>query len=185
MERPVLPPNIALLDTPTAATYSLIHATGAELEELVAVAGATRDAGRGRTVTYSRKVFIPLTNLCRDKCGYCTFAKAPRHPDAHTMDPEEVLAVAQAGAEQGCKEALLSLGEKPEERYALARNQLKRLGYASTTAYLAAMCDLVVERAAVARGEHPDRPSTGRLGPGWEVCPADCCPPLKRRTVQA
>jgi FO synthase len=109
----------------------------------VKAAGAARDAVKGRTVSYSRKVFIPLTNLCRDKCGYCTFAKAPRHPEAKTMTPDEVVAVARAGAAAGCKEALFSLGEKPEERYAGARSELRRLGYTSTIDYLAAMCALV------------------------------------------
>src|SRR5438874_12715490 len=127
----------------------MIRAEETEVDALMAVASTVRDQGKGRTVTYSRKVFIPLTNLCRDKCGYCTFAKAPRHPDARTMDPDEVLAVARAGRAQGCNEALFSLGEKPEERYALARTQLKRLGYPSTVAYLAAMCKLVFEETGL------------------------------------
>src|SRR5689334_4499294 len=88
--------------------YRLIHSGPDELAGIVNAAGELRDRGRGRTVTYSRKVFIPLTNLCRDKCGYCTFAKAPRHPDAKTMTPDDVLAVAEAGRAQGCKEALFS-----------------------------------------------------------------------------
>src|ERR1051325_10523976 len=100
-----------------AQAYRLIRSSEADLPGVVSAAGLLRDSGKGRTVTYSRKVFIPLTNLCRDKCGYCTFAKAPRHPDAKTMDPDEVLEVARAGRDQGCKEALFSLGEKPEERY--------------------------------------------------------------------
>jgi FO synthase len=128
----------------------LARVPNSELSALMTTASVLRAQGpRARVTTYSRKVFIPLTNLCRDKCGYCTFAKAPRHPDAHTMDPEEVLAVARAGRAQGCKEALFSLGEKPEERYALARTQLKRLGYPSTIAYLAAMCRLVHEETGL------------------------------------
>src|SRR4051812_19755046 len=123
--------------------YRLIQSQPDELPGIVHAAGELRDRGRGRTVTYSRKVFIPLTNLCRDKCGYCTFAKAPNHPDAKTMTPDEVIEVARAGREQGCKEALFSLGEKPEERYALARTHLRRLGYGATVEYLAAMCELV------------------------------------------
>jgi 7,8-didemethyl-8-hydroxy-5-deazariboflavin synthase CofG subunit len=120
-----------------------LQATAANVPALMLAASTLRDQAKGRTVTYSRKVFIPLTNLCRDKCGYCTFAKAPKHPDAKTMNPDEILAVASAGREQGCKEALFSLGEKPEERYALARTLLKRLGYTATVDYLAEMCDLV------------------------------------------
>jgi 7,8-didemethyl-8-hydroxy-5-deazariboflavin synthase CofG subunit len=125
------------------AGYRLIRASATELPALLLAASTVRDRGKGHTVTHSRKVFIPLTNLCRDKCGYCTFAKAPNHPDAHTMTPEEVLAVARAGQAQGCKEALFSLGEKPEDLHERAREDLRRLGYPSTISYLAAMCDLV------------------------------------------
>src|SRR5690242_13767670 len=127
----------------------LMECSESELPRVVAAAGALRDRGRGRTVTYSRKVFIPLTNLCRDKCGYCTFAKAPRDPEAKTMDPDEVRAVAQAGRARGCKEALFSLGERPEERYAIARGHLGRLGYETTNAYLADMCQMVFEETGL------------------------------------
>jgi 2-iminoacetate synthase ThiH len=112
--------------------YRLMGCSSNELLDVIEAAGSMRDRGRGRTVTYSRKVFIPLTNLCRDKCGYCTFAKAPRHPDAKTMDPDEVRAVAEAGRARGCKEALFSLGERPEERYAIARSQLRQAGHETT-----------------------------------------------------
>src|SRR4051812_26300795 len=95
--------------------YRLIRVEGTELLALLQRASELRDRHKGRLVTYSRKVFIPLTNLCRDKCGYCTFARPPADPKAKTMTPDEVLAVARAGREQGCKEALFSLGEKPEE----------------------------------------------------------------------
>ncbi|MPZ13841.1 MAG: 7,8-didemethyl-8-hydroxy-5-deazariboflavin synthase subunit CofG [Chloroflexi bacterium] len=123
--------------------YRLMRGSEADVSALMGAAAAVRDRGTGRTVTYSRKVFIPLTNLCRDRCGYCTFAKPPSHAAARTMPPEEVLAVAHAGREQGCKEALFSLGEKPEERWAAARDQLRDLGYPSTIAYLAAMGERV------------------------------------------
>ncbi|MBE7472598.1 MAG: 7,8-didemethyl-8-hydroxy-5-deazariboflavin synthase subunit CofG [Anaerolineae bacterium] len=106
-------------------------------------ASALRDAYHGRTVTYSRKVFIPLTNLCRDKCAYCTFAQAPNSPRAKTLTPEEVLQIARQGAAAGCKEALFSLGEKPEDLHPLARRHLAALGYSSTHEYLQAMCRLV------------------------------------------
>src|SRR6266571_1969936 len=111
----------------SAQAHTLIRATDDEIPALMSAAGALRDRGKGRTATYSRKVFIPLTNLCRDKCGYCTFAKPASHPDARTMTPDEVLAVARAGREQGCKEALFSLGEKPEEVHELARRHLRDL----------------------------------------------------------
>src|SRR5919204_5093247 len=129
--------------------YRLIRAEGSELVALMLAASDLREQHKGNLVTYSRKVFIPLTNLCRDKCGYCTFAKSPSHPDARTMTPEEVLAVARAGREQGCKEALFSLGEKPEDVHAVAREHLRQLGYASTVEYLAAMCRLVFEETGV------------------------------------
>lgn len=129
--------------------YQLIRAQGADLLTLFLAASALRDRSKGRVVTYSRKVFIPLTNLCRDRCGYCTFAKPAGHPEARTLTPEEVLRIARAGQAQGCKEALFSLGEKPEERWAEARRQLQRLGYSSTVAYLAAMCRLVFEETGL------------------------------------
>ncbi|MCC7105824.1 MAG: 7,8-didemethyl-8-hydroxy-5-deazariboflavin synthase CofG [Chloroflexi bacterium] len=129
--------------------YRLIRAEGTELVALMLAASELRDQRTGRLVTYSRKVFIPLTNLCRDKCGYCTFAKPPGSPDAKTMTPAEVLAVARAGQQQGCKEALFSLGEKPEELHELARLHLRQLGYPSMTAYLAAMCRLVFEETGL------------------------------------
>jgi len=129
--------------------YVLIRADPAYLSEIVATAGALRDGGRGRTITYSRKVFFPLTNLCRDKCGYCTFAKAPKDPDAKTMDRDEVRAVAAAGRAAGCKEALFSLGERPEERYALARAQLRTLGHTKTNDYLFEMCETVFDETGL------------------------------------
>jgi len=127
----------------------LIRTGATDVPALLLAASTVRDRGKGRVVTYSRKVFIPLTNLCRDKCGYCTFAKAPNHRDAHTMTPDEVLTVARAGQAQGCKEALFSLGEKPEELHARARDDLRRLGYSNTISYLAAMCHLVYQETGL------------------------------------
>lgn len=119
------------------------------LDVLMARAGARRDAAWGKTVTYSRKVFVPLTNMCRDTCGYCTFVKHPDSPDANLMTPDEVLAVARAGEMAGCKELLFSLGEKPELRYAKARDALAALGYARLTDYLADMCALVLRETTL------------------------------------
>ncbi|HWP26716.1 MAG TPA: 5-amino-6-(D-ribitylamino)uracil--L-tyrosine 4-hydroxyphenyl transferase CofH [Xanthobacteraceae bacterium] len=113
------------------------------IEELCAQASALRSRAHGRTISYSRKVFIPLTQLCRDICGYCTFAKTPSRVKTPYLSPEEVLAIAAAGARAGCREALFTLGDKPELRYSAAREALRRLGYASTVEYLAAMCALV------------------------------------------
>jgi FO synthase len=114
------------------------------LPELMRVAAGLRDRGHGAIFTYSRKVFIPLTRLCRDVCRYCTFAHPPRPGEAPFLTPDEVLAIARAGAEAGCKEALFTLGDKPELRYAAARDALARLGHASTLSYLAAMARLVL-----------------------------------------
>jgi FO synthase len=129
--------------------YRLISADASELASLMAAASAVRDRGHGRTVTYSRKVFIPLTNLCRQKCGYCTFARGPRDPIAHTMSPDEVLAVARAGARQGCKEALFSLGERPEEIYEFVRDDLARYGHTTISSYLREMCELVLRETGL------------------------------------
>src|SRR5262245_31872112 len=90
----------------TAKAVRMLHATGAELDELFARARQIRRDRTGDIVTYSRKVFVPLTNLCRDRCGYCTFARQPDDPIARTLSPEEVVEVAQAGKRAGCKEAL-------------------------------------------------------------------------------
>ncbi len=119
------------------------------LDELAALARVVRDGGHGRRVTYSPKVFIPLTMLCRDRCGYCTFAKAPARLTAPYLTPEEVLDVARAGRDAGCYEALFTLGERPEERYPVAREWLSAQGYESTVAYLAAMCRLVLEETGL------------------------------------
>jgi len=119
------------------------------LADLTALARGVRDEAHGRRVTFSPKVFIPLTMLCRDRCGYCTFAKAPARLTSPYLTPEEVLAIARAGAGAGCHEALFTLGERPELRYPAARDWLETHGYASTVAYLAAMCRLVVEETGL------------------------------------
>ncbi|MFP5335098.1 MAG: bifunctional FO biosynthesis protein CofGH [Actinomycetes bacterium] len=119
------------------------------LPELMARAASVRDRLVGSRVTYSPKVFIPLTQLCRDRCGYCTFATAPRHLPAPYLTPDEVLAVAARGADAGCHEALFTLGEAPEERYPQARQWLAEHGHASTVDYLVAMCRLVVEETGL------------------------------------
>jgi FO synthase len=113
------------------------------LSLLLARARLKREAAHGNTISYSPKVFIPLTRLCQDTCGYCTFARLPRELPAAFLTPEEVLAIARRGAEAGCSEALFTLGERPEHRYAIARNELATLGYTSTIAYLAAMAEVV------------------------------------------
>jgi len=133
----------------------LIAARGSELSALMLAASSVRDQGRGRTVTYSRNVFIPLTNLCRMKCGYCTFARGPSDPAARTMSPDEVLAVAEAGRRQGCKEALFSLGEKPEEVYDFVRDDLRRYGHETMVSYLREQCERVLSETGLLPHANP------------------------------
>src|SRR2546427_10980917 len=123
--------------------------------ELLDAAASARDAGWGNLVTYSPKVFIPLTKLCRDVCHYCTFVQPIRRGEGAYMTPEEVLAVAAAGAEAGCHEALFTLGDKPEFRYRAAREELAALGHETTVAYLAAVCRLVLEETGLLPHANP------------------------------
>jgi FO synthase len=141
---------------------ALLTSTGADLRRLCAVAASVRDrapwyaaGGWGRTadgtptVTYSRKVFVPLTHLCRDTCGYCTFAWPPKGDVPAFMGPDEVLGVARRGQAAGCKELLFTLGDKPEERYPAARAWLDARGYDSTLAYLRAVAIRVIEETGL------------------------------------
>ncbi|MFG3421122.1 bifunctional FO biosynthesis protein CofGH [Micromonospora sp. NPDC049460] len=133
---------------------ALLSARGDALDELLDVAGAVRDAGlreagRPGVVTYSKKVFIPLTRLCRDRCHYCTFATVPHRLPAAFLDRDEVLAIARAGAAQGCKEALFTLGDRPEERWPAARQWLDERGYDSTLDYLRACAVAVLEETGL------------------------------------
>jgi FO synthase len=128
---------------------ALADVRGAEHPVLWAAAAAIRDRGHGPWVTYSPKVFIPLTNLCRDVCSYCTFAQDEDSPRAHTMSPEEVLAVATEGARLGCKEALFCLGDRPELRWPRYRDVLRRYGHESTHSYLVAMCRMVLNETGL------------------------------------
>ncbi len=132
---PLGPPDRA------AALWQL--ATETPLPEFMARAAALRDTGHGALVTYSRKVFVPLTELCRDVCHYCTYAKTPRRLAQTYLSPEQVLAIARAGRDAGCHEVLFTLGDKPELRYRAAREALAGLGYDSTLDYLAAIADRV------------------------------------------
>jgi FO synthase len=127
----------------------------ADLPSLLRAASRLRDAGKGRIVTYSKKVFIPLTHLCRDYCGYCTFRADPKPGVAAYMTPDEVLAVAEAGARAGCKEALFSLGDQPERIFPQAREFLRKLGYERTLEYLAAMTELVLTRTGLLPHANP------------------------------
>ncbi|HYZ19674.1 MAG TPA: radical SAM protein, partial [Gaiellaceae bacterium] len=121
----------------------------ASLDELCAEARQSRDAGHGTLVTYSPKVFIPLTKLCRDVCHYCTFAHPPRRGERVFMSEDEVLKVARAGVASGCHEALFTLGDKPELRYRVAREELAALGCGTTLEYLARCAGLVLEETGL------------------------------------
>ena len=123
---------------------TLIETPPEGLPDLLGEAAALRDRGRGRRVTFSKKVFVPLTTLCRDYCGYCAFRRDAGEAGAHTMTPDEVLALAQAGGRIGAKEALFSLGDKPEARFAEHRDFLRRHGHRTTLSYLRAMCALTL-----------------------------------------
>jgi len=127
----------------------------APLTELMAEAAALRDAAHGRVVTYSRKVFIPLTKLCRDVCHYCTFAQRPKKGHRNFLTAEEVLAIARAGEQAGCTEALFTLGDKPELRYRVAAEELAELGHATTISYLREMCALVLKHTSLLPHANP------------------------------
>jgi FO synthase len=126
-----------------SAPDALALADTTDARPLMRVAATLRDEGHGGLVSYSRKVFIPLTQLCRDVCHYCTFAHPPRPGEPAYLSSDQVLAIARAGAGAGCHEALFTLGDKPELRYAAARDELERLGHDSTLSYLAEMAGLV------------------------------------------
>ena len=131
------------------------------LEEMMARAREVRDRHHGTRVTYSPKVFIPLTSLCRDRCGYCTFAQPPARAESPYLTPEQVLRIARQGAAAGCHEALFTLGERPEDRYPVAADWLAEHGYSSTIDYLVAMARLVVTETGLlphanAGALHPD-----------------------------
>jgi 7,8-didemethyl-8-hydroxy-5-deazariboflavin synthase CofG subunit len=142
----------------------LIRCSDDDLPALLAAARAARDNFKPGVVTYSRKVFLPLTNLCRDYCGYCIFRRDPGEPRAHTMTPEEVITVARAGEKLGCTEALFSLGDKPELLFPEMRDTLRHLGYKSTLHYLEAMCELVLRETRLL-----PHPNPGLLSAEW-IC---------------
>ncbi|QBI22046.1 7,8-didemethyl-8-hydroxy-5-deazariboflavin synthase [Egibacter rhizosphaerae] len=127
----------------------LLTARGEALERLCATAARVRDQAFGEVVTYSRNVFVPLTHLCRDACGYCTFAHPPREGEAAFLTPEQVTEIAARGREAGCKEALFTLGDAPEERYDAARDWLAARGYETTLEYLRAVSIAVIEETGL------------------------------------
>jgi FO synthase len=132
------------------------------LPSLLAAAQRVRARFKPGVVTYSRKVFIPLTNLCRDYCGYCTFRRDPGQAGAHTMTPDEVMQVVRAGERLGCTEALFSLGDKPELLFPEMRETLRHLGYKSTLQYLEAICEQVLRESSLL-----PHPNPGLMSAEW------------------
>src|SRR5467141_1157283 len=151
-----------MIDRPSA----LRLAEEATLDELLVAASQLRARGKGAIVSFSKKVFIPLTTLCRDYCSYCTFRKDPGQPGANFMTPDDVLTLAEQGRNAGCKEALFSLGDQPERIFPEAREFLRKQGFARTLDYLAAMCELVLEKTGLLPHANPgvmDRATLTRL----------------------
>jgi FO synthase len=144
-----------------------------ELPELLAAARQVRDRFKPGIITYSRKVFLPLTNLCRDYCGYCAFRRDPGQPGAHTMTPEEVLNIARHGEALGCSEALFSLGDKPELIFPEMRENLRRLGYRSTLHYLEAVCELLLRATRLL-----PHPNPGLMSAEWIMRLAEVSPSM-------
>jgi 7,8-didemethyl-8-hydroxy-5-deazariboflavin synthase CofG subunit len=158
----LLQPNLPGSPVSREVALRLIRCSDDDLQGLLAAARAAKERFKPGVITYSRKVFLPLTNLCRDYCGYCTFRHDPGEPGAHTMTPEEVLSVARAGEKLGCSEALFSLGDKPELLFPEMRNTLRQLGYKSTLHYLEAMCELVLRETSLL-----PHPNPGLLSAEW------------------
>lgn len=125
--------------------YQLENVQGAQLDALREKACDVRDRRWGKVMTYSRKVFIPLTNMCRDECKYCTFVQRPDSGNAQIMTPAQVLTIVKQGQQMGCKEVLLSLGEKPELRYREARQMLAELGFSNMVDYVVDICALILK----------------------------------------
>jgi 7,8-didemethyl-8-hydroxy-5-deazariboflavin synthase CofG subunit len=140
--------------SPDEAT-ALLGSGTSTLPDVLAAAAAARDRGRGRRMTFSAKVFVPLTNLCRDYCGYCTFRRDPGEPGALSMTPEQVLALTRAGARLGAKEALFSLGDRPEALFPEYREFLRRMGHTTTLGYLRQVCELVASETGLLPHANP------------------------------
>lgn len=183
--------NALLLDRfiagPPSTTQALQLLTVDHWHDLAPAAAALRAQGWGEHITYSRKVFVPLTQLCRDVCHYCTFAKAPRALAKPFLSPEDVLTIARHGAAAGCKEVLFTLGDKPEVRYATARTALAELGYDSTLAYLEHVAHRVVEETGLLPHLNPglmavtDFPRLRTVAPSMGIMLESASPRLSER----
>jgi FO synthase len=144
------------------AACRLLRTDDDMLPSLLKAAQLVRTRFKPGIITYSRKVFLPLTNLCRDYCGYCTFRRDPGQPGAHTMAPDEVMEVVRAGERMGCTEALFSLGDKPELLFPEMRDTLRHFGYKSTLHYLEAMCEKVLRESSLL-----PHPNPGLMSAEW------------------
>ena len=140
-------PEVSFTRLSDAQALELAQRT--DVSELMRLASEARDVGHGNVITYSRKIFLPLTHLCRDVCHYCTFAKTPRHLEQAYMSVDQVLELCHQGARLGCQEALFTLGEKPELRYRAAREALETLGYQTTLEYVAAVAEAVLKETGL------------------------------------
>ncbi len=134
-----------------------------DVDSMMRVAGHLRDQGHGAIISYSRKVFIPLTKLCRNSCHYCTFARPPRRNEQCYLTRDEVLAIAHAGKKAGCREALFTLGDKPEDRYSAARRELAELGHTTTISYAIEMAELVLKETGLLPHLNPGVASASEL----------------------
>jgi len=150
----------------------LVECSDEDLPALLQAARLIKEKFKPEVITYSRKVFLPLTNLCRDYCGYCTFRRDPGEAGAHTMTPDEILEVARAGEKLGCREALFSLGDKPESAFPQMRASLRKLGYQSTLHYLEAMCELILTETALLPHANPGLMSSNWLRRLRAFCPS-------------
>ncbi len=151
---------------PVSREDALELAAQSPLTDLLTAATELRAQGKGNVITFSKKVFIPLTTLCRDYCSYCTFRKDPGQPGAHFMTPDEVLELAERARQAGCKEALFSLGDQPEKIFPEAREFLRTQGFSRTLDYVAAMSELVLEKTGLLPHANPgvmDRAALVRL----------------------
>jgi FO synthase len=154
--------NVSAEPISREAACRLLRADDDILPSLLAAAQLARTKFKPGIITYSRKVFIPLTNLCRDYCGYCTFRRDAGEFGAHTMSPDEVMEVVRKGERMGCTEALFSLGDKPELLFPEMRNTLRRFGYKSTLHYLEAMCEKVLRESSLL-----PHPNPGLMSAEW------------------
>jgi FO synthase len=151
---------------------ALLLAEETDTNALIDIAAGLRDAGHRNLITYSRKVFIPLTHLCRDVCHYCTFAKTPKRLESPYLSVDQVLEVARQGAAVGCKEALFTLGEKPELRYRAARDALEKMGYSSTLEYLRDAARIVYEETGLLPHLNPGNMTANEIAMLRPVAPS-------------